>query len=230
MGARAPESVGAENEPRTRADWVDRKLREAILSGDLAPGQRLHTGELSKRWSVSQTPLREAMQRLAVDGLVEISPQRGARVAPVSLKDSYDVHELRVVLEPMALRSAMEHGSHEWLAALEDAYEVLTDELRRGAPDRGAIEESHRRYHLTLIEACDSPWLLRILDLLNSHIIRYWTLTAAPRRNTDEVLEEHRRIQTFVTEGKTDVAVAELTAHLQHALHSVAERMGEQPD
>jgi DNA-binding GntR family transcriptional regulator len=217
------------DEPKTRADWVDRKLREAILSGDLAPGARLHTGDLSKRWSVSQTPLREALQRLAVDGLVETSPQRGARVAPVSLKDSYDVHELRVVLEPMALRSAMEHPTAAWSADLEEAFEVLADELGRGAPDRGAIEEAHRRYHLTLIQACDSPWLLRILDLLNSHIIRYWTLSAAPRRNTTEVLEEHNRIQAFVSEGKTDVAVAELTAHLQHALHSVAERMETAP-
>ena len=107
--------------------------------------------------------------------------------------------------------------------------QVAADELGRGAPDRGAIEEAHRRYHLTLIQACDSPWLLRILDLLNSHIIRYWTLSAAPRRNTSEVLEEHNRIQAFVSEGKTDVAVAELTAHLQHALHSVAERMETAP-
>lgn len=217
---------GEAAEARTRADWVDRKLREAILSGDLAPGQRLHTRELSKRFSVSQTPLREAMQRLAVDGLVEINPQRGARVAPISLKDAYDVHELRVVLEPMALRSAMEHRTDEWLSDVAAAYETLAAELRRGAPDRGVIEEAHRRYHLTLIDACDSPWLLRIIDLLNSHVIRYWTLSAAARRDTASVLDEHRRINAFVMEGKSDVAVAELTAHLQHALHSVAERMG----
>ena len=91
------------------------------------------------------------------------------------------------------------------------------------------MEEAHRAYHLMLVENCASAWMRRVIDLLNSHIIRYWTLTAAPRRNTDQVLEEHNRLNQLVKTGKTEVAVAELAAHLQHALHSVAERMGDDP-
>lgn len=219
--------MASPSEPKTRADWVDRKLREAILSGELRPGEKLHTIALGKRWSVSPTPVREAFQRLAAEGLLEITPQRGARVAPVSLQDAYEVHELRVALEPLALRSAMKNLNDAWRDDLEAAYLLLARELERGAPDRGAIEEAHRSYHLALLSGCSSTWMNRLIDLLNSHIIRYWTLTAAPRRDTEHVLEEHRRLHSLVVTGKTEVAVAELTAHLQHALHSVAERMAE---
>ncbi len=214
-----------DREPLTRADWVDRELRAAILSGDLQPGQKLQAGVLGKRWSVSPTPLREAFQRLAAEGLLEITPQRGARVTPVSLEEAYGVHELRVALEPMALRSSMQNGDDLWQADLQSAYDALAIELMRSPPDRGAVEETHRAYHLTLVAAHPSTWMLRIIDLLNSHIIRYWTLSAAPRRNTEHVLEEHRRLHEVVMAGKTEVAVAELTAHLQAALHSVSERM-----
>ena len=66
---------------------------------------------------------------------------------------------------------------------------------------------------------------MRVLDLLNSHIIRYWTLSAAPRRDTEAVIAEHDRLFELVRAGKTEVAAAELAAHLQNALHSVSERM-----
>ncbi|NQV08148.1 GntR family transcriptional regulator [bacterium] len=215
------------DEPRTRADWVDQKLREAILSGELVPGQRLQTAALGKMWSVSQTPLREAFQRLAVEGLLDLVPQRGARVAGVSLADAYEVHELRSLLEPVALRMSMGNGDDEWIADLDRAHAYLTTELRREEPDRGAVEAAHREYHQTLLERCPSGWMLRILDLLNSHIIRYWTLSAAPRRDVEAVIAEHDRIHEYVRTGKVEVATAELGAHLQNALHSVLERMTE---
>jgi len=214
-------------EPATRADWVDRKLREAILSGEFVPGQRLQTADLGRRWSVSPTPLREAFQRLAVDGLLDIVPQRGARVSAISIEDAIEVHELRAVLEPLALRSSMDHVDDDWLASLDESLTELTAELRRPHPDRGAVEAAHRNYHQILLSRCSSAWMMKILDLLNTHVIRYWTLTAPPRRDTDAVVSEHERIHSFVTSGKVDVAAAELGAHLQHALHSVAERIAE---
>ena len=81
-----------DNPPRTRAEFVDRMLREAIVTGDLGPGERLQVSSLGERWSVSPTPLREAFQRLAVEGLLELTPQRGARVAPLSIEDALEVH------------------------------------------------------------------------------------------------------------------------------------------
>jgi GntR family carbon starvation induced transcriptional regulator len=220
--------------PRTRADWVDQKLREAILSGEFSPGQRLHTSALGEMWSVSSTPLREAFQRLAVEGLLDLVPQRGARVAGVTLADAFEVHELRSILEPVALRMSMAEADDAWIEELDAAHAALTRELRRASPDRGAVEAAHREYHQALLSRCPSGWMLRILDLLNSHVIRYWTLSAAPRRDTDAVIAEHDRIHEYVRARKVEVASAELAAHLQNALHSVLERMTdsalEEPD
>ena len=133
----------------------------------------------------------------------------------------------RKSINPYRFRRDVQRPDWSSLLDLDLAHETLTRYLRSDRPDRGAIEAAHRHYHQTLLARCPSGWMLRILDLLNSHVIRYWTLSAAPRRDTEAVIAEHDRIHEFVRSGKTDVASAELAAHLQHALHSVLERMTE---
>ena len=210
-----------EEPPRTRAEYVDRMLREAIVMGDLGPGERLRIASLGERWSVSPTPLREAFQRLAVEGLLELTPQRGARVAPVSIEDALEVHEIRCVLEPLALRSSMMNADDGWHDLLRTSFERLATELARPDPDRGAVEDSHREYHFALLANCTSTWLSRILNLLMTHVIRYWTLSSAPRRNIEEVIEEHRRLVDLILAGDVEGAVVDLTHHLEHALDAV---------
>ena len=83
--------------PPTRAQWVDQRLRQAILAGALEPDERLITATLSEQFSVSPTPLREALQRLAAEGLVEITPQRGARVAALERFTADPIYEAAVV-------------------------------------------------------------------------------------------------------------------------------------
>src|SRR5262245_36826481 len=99
--------------PTTRSDWVEERLRGAILRGELEPGQRLHANGLAERWAVSATPLREAFQRLASDGLVQVLPQRGARVADLSVEDAAEIYELRLLLEPVCLRQSLERADDE---------------------------------------------------------------------------------------------------------------------
>src|ERR1700759_4375229 len=94
--------------PPTRADWVDSQLRREIISGSLPPGTRLRAEHLAETLGVSPTPLREAFQRLAGEGLVVIEPQRGARVAPIDANDALELYDLRLLLEPLAMRAAME--------------------------------------------------------------------------------------------------------------------------
>ncbi len=208
--------------PVTRAEFVDRMLREAIITGDLGPGERLRVSTLGERWSVSPTPLREAFQRLAVEGLLELTPQHGARVAPVSIEEALEVHELRSVLEPLALRTSIEEADDEWRAAVEETFSRLAVELARTDPDRGAVENAHRVFHLALLSNCTSTWLSRIIDLLMTHVIRYWTLSSAPRRNIEEVIKEHRRLKDLCLSGDIDGAVDELTTHLEHALEGTS--------
>src|SRR5215204_3107149 len=97
--------------PISRIEWVEEQLRRAILNGDLKPGERLLTAQLSERFSVSPTPLREALHRFAGEGLVEFVPQRGARVTALSLEDSAELTQLRLLLEPVAVADAIAHAT-----------------------------------------------------------------------------------------------------------------------
>src|SRR5262245_20469343 len=99
-----------QNLPATRSDWAEERLRVAILQGELEPGQRLQANDLAERWELSATPLREAFQRLASDGLLEMLPQRGARVTDVSVDDAAQIYELRLLLEPLCLRHSLEES------------------------------------------------------------------------------------------------------------------------
>lgn len=109
----------------TRKEWVDHRLRSAILDGSYAPGQALVISTLADELGLSATPLREALQRLCSEGLVELVAHGSARVASVSLAGATEIYELRRLLEPMAIESAV--------ARSDDLYraEGAAAELRR---------------------------------------------------------------------------------------------------
>jgi len=150
------ESTASDGAPmRTRAQWVDGRLRAAILRGELKPGERILPGELAARWDVSPTPLREALLRLEADGLVESVPHRGARVTPLTRRALTELYELRVLLEPFALEKAIARRTDF------DAAEARASHARMGAlaqsPDVLAFEQAHREFHRSMLRGCGSP-------------------------------------------------------------------------
>jgi GntR family transcriptional regulator, carbon starvation induced regulator len=217
--------------PPTRSEWVDQRLREAILSGNLEPGERLVVSALSERWQVSPTPLREAFQRLAADGLVELAPQRGARVTPVSVTDLLEVYELREILEPLALRRSLERTDPSWRQSVTESYERLVDSLRNRPHDLLEMEEKHRQFHGALLSRCESSWLLRLVSTLAEHSVRYRLLSITPRGGPEEVIGEHERLLQASLAGDIEKAVVHLTRHLQLTVESLAqsETDGHQP-
>jgi GntR family carbon starvation induced transcriptional regulator len=208
--------------PATRADWVDHRLRAAILSGELAPGQKLVAGPLAARLAVSATPLREAIQRLAATGLVEIAPQRGARVAAASPRDAEEIYELRTLLEPLALRDSLAHGDAEHRAAIEAAFARMLASDRDGT-DVVETLDRHAAFHATLLARCRSRWLRRITALLADHSQRYAFLAVGaddPRGHHDAVTE-HRALRDAALVGRAAQAADLLRAHLQRTLHAM---------
>jgi GntR family transcriptional regulator, carbon starvation induced regulator len=163
----------ASGEPVTRSEWVTRELRSAILSGVFAPGDRLLTPELTQRFSVSPTPLREALQALASEGIVEWTPQRGARVAPISESECRELHELRLVVQPMAVGLSLKHGGDGWLAGVEAAFVTYRRVLRARKASTAELEEAHREFHSAVISGCGNTWLIRLNQLLLQGSARY---------------------------------------------------------
>jgi DNA-binding GntR family transcriptional regulator len=146
-------------------DRVYAVLRDRILSGELEHGERLHQEALSEELGVSRTPLREALGRLAADGLVELTPQRGARVAGVAPSDMQASYESRLVVEPAAARLAAERcGGEAGCGAMRQAVTDLQDAA--AAADIRAAFAANRAFHLAVVEASDNAYLLRFAEML----------------------------------------------------------------
>ena len=207
--------------PPTRADWVEQQLRRDILFGKFVPGEKLLAAELAKRYAVSPTPLREALQRLGTDGLLVMTPQRGVRVAPLSPRSAQEIYELRCLLEPLALRKSLEHVDDAWRAQVQQAYELIFTITSDEQHEVVAAEEANRAFHQALYARCESRWLLNIVSMLFDHCIRYRFLSFNQRGGGEGIQAEHRAIYEACMRGDRDAAVLALEQHIRGTLVSV---------
>ena len=200
----------AQDAPATRSAWVEERLRLAILQGELEPGQRLHANDLAERWDVSATPLREAFQRLASDGLVEMLPQRGARVTDVSVDEATQIYELRIVLEPLCLRQSLDVSDDEHREEIAAAFDVF-----RSASTMEEGVEAHAAFHAALLSRCPSSWLLRFTTQLSaaSRLFQVASLGGRPARRHPKA--EHRAIRDAALRGDVERCVALQEEHLR---------------
>jgi DNA-binding GntR family transcriptional regulator len=210
--------------PETRSDWALRRLRTAILTGELAPGTKLRAEDLAARWQVSPTPLREAFQRLGGARLVDVSPQRGVRVAEFTLDDAADLYALRLRLEPPALRQSLRRSDDAHRAEIAAALSRL--EAARTLDD-GA--EAHLAFHAAVLERCPSAWTRRIAGVLAEHAQRYVLLGAQKYRSGRGPAAEHAALCDAALAGDVDHAVALLEAHLRGTLDSVRAALAKTP-
>ena len=215
----------------TLTGQVETAIRADIVDGALAPGERLRFADLSKRYGVSATPLREALQRLAAQGLIDWDPRFGATVAELSTSELRDIYWLRDSLESVAIRRSIELGDERWKQRMTEAWNRF-DALkrpRRGAAHRDAEAWSlaHRALHESFFAACDSPWLLRFVDTLADHSERYRLLSA--RTSTRDTHEEHEDIYRCAMSGDVEGGVAALQRHLTATVQAVSRAIEASP-
>lgn len=195
----------------TRSGEVIDALREAILVGRYGPGERLLQEEVAAAFGTSRIPLREALRRLEGEGLVRISPNRGAVVTPLTAQDIADVYDLRLALESLALRRAAERAAD---LRAETAIRAESAERAMAGDDLPALFHLDRDFHADLAAASGNPHLVAALDGQWSQIMR--VMHAYLRRGAYPmaVWTDHRAIADAVAAGDADGAVANLTRHL----------------
>lgn len=213
------ETFSAAPEPgrSTLASVLARRIRESILTGAHAPGEKLRLDELRETYGVSLSPLREALSRLGAEGLVVMEDQRGCRVAPVSAANLCEVTRLRVAFETMALREAMRRGDDAWEASVVAAFHRLL-RLEERTLQREEIPEweaRHREFHMALLAACAMPLLLQFCDTLHDFSNRYRGLFLARNPLDRDVHSEHRDIMQAAIGRKLRQAVELLTLHIE---------------
>jgi DNA-binding GntR family transcriptional regulator len=212
-----PNATGRKQLSRaTLASQLEDAIRLDIIEGILPPGKRLRAVDLTERYGVSATPLREALQRLAGQSLIDLDPRLGATVADISQTDLHDVYWLRDILESLALERSMERGDEEWQSNLSAAWDKFHAQSFRdkGHSREAALDWSaaHNAFHSALFAACGSTWLLRFLDILADHSERYRMLSARTRARPS--LDEHEEIFRAAMVRDSITAVAALRRHL----------------
>jgi GntR family transcriptional regulator, carbon starvation induced regulator len=213
---------------RTLQDQVYRRIRDEILNGRILPGARLKASELCKQYDVSLSVIREALTRLVEQRLVEREPQQSFAVAQVSPERLRHLVQVRIHVETLALRLAMEKGDVAWEGRVLAAEHALSRTPSRVAPGSELINEAwtaaHAHFHATLIEACGNPLLIELCRSLfdSSEVYRRWSLSLKRQLGI-----EHSKIRDAVLARDTERAVELLTQHFQLTANNVLEGLAE---
>lgn len=207
----------------TLTSQVEEALRIDIVEGVLSPGQRLRAAELSARYGVSPTPLREALQRLAAQNLIDWDPRLGATVAEVSATELRDIYAMRELLESLALQRSIENGDKAWEEGMAVAWQRFKSTKKPGRnatrDEAVAWSQAHRSFHESLFAACGSGWLLRFVGMLADHSERYRVLSA--RSGIRDAQEEHEAILRAAISHDAGAAVRALEIHLANTIEVV---------
>lgn len=218
----------------TRAERVYAELRADILTGRQPPGTRLPFAELTARYQASMGVVREALTRLAAEGLVESEPQYGHRVMPLSVADLNHLTDARRAIEPLVLRQAIERGGLAWESEVLAAHHRLERTPQLAAGDSGRLSDdwttAHAAYHDTLLSGCPNPRLLAIAGSLRdaAELYRQWSVALA--RSDRDIAAEHRAILDAVLAHDAGEATAALTTHIQNTTNILLDQASTEPN
>jgi DNA-binding GntR family transcriptional regulator len=209
---------GAES-PATLATSIYERLKADILSRVLEPGRKLQLRFLMQQYEAGQTPLREALNRLATEELVIGKEQRGFYVKPISLEELRELTKTRCWVEGLALRESMVNRTPQWEEELLVAHHRLERMPRSLNPDHfednPEWEKLHRAFHGLLIGGCGSRPLISFCEQLADHLYRYRALSARKAFRVRKVGDEHTLILKAVLDRKVSEAVSLLQRHYE---------------
>jgi DNA-binding GntR family transcriptional regulator len=206
--------------PGTRAAVVGSELRRMILSGELRMGTKLRQVEISERFGVSTTPVREAFTTLAREGLVQQDAHRGVKVILPSQENLRENYEIRTLLEPLATERAAERIGEDELALLD----LELRRMKEADGDTNPVEEeaerseANRRFHRVIYEVADRPRLAELIEQLrnSAEVFSLLADTRPPVAYRKRAAREHATIVKSLRAGDGERAAATMKDHLQH--------------
>ena len=185
------------NEYMPLRELVFTTLRQAILKGEIQPGERLMEIQLAEKMGVSRTPIREAIRKLANEGLVTMIPRKGAVVAGISEKMLMDVLQVRMTLEKMAYECAFKFITDEQIEALKTTEKEFEESIKEN--DLVKIAEVDEKFHFIIYDAAQNDKLKEILTNLRENMYRYRMEYAKNKESREQLIKEHTEmIETFI--------------------------------
>ncbi|MBE5985193.1 GntR family transcriptional regulator [Lacrimispora sp. AGF001] len=202
------------NEYLPLRDVVFNTLRQAILKGELAPGERLMEIQLAERLGVSRTPIREAIRKLELEGLVLMIPRKGAEVAKISEKSLRDVLEVRRSLEELAIELACQRMTPEAVAELEMKQDQFRNAVLNGRPMD--IAETDEAYHDVIYKGTCNDRLIQMINNLREQMYRYRLEYIKDEDKRQVLLLEHDNILKAVRQRRVDEAKVAMREHIDN--------------
>ena len=214
------------NEYLPLRDVVFYTLRQAIITGEFAPGERLMEIALANRLGVSRTPVREANRKLELEGLVVMIPRKGAEVAKITEKDLRDVLEVRSSLEELAAELAAERMNDEVKEKLEKALKEFEEAIE--SDDNAAIADSDVDFHDVIFEATGNARLIQIINNLREQMYRYRLEYVKDTEYHTVLLNEHRELAKAMVEGRKEDARKIMKRHIDNQEMTVIRNIKEE--
>ena len=207
-------------------DVVFNTLREAILRGDLVPGERLMELQLAAKLGVSRTPIREAIRMLEQEGLAITIPRKGAIVAGMTEKDMQDVLEIREALEELSVQVACDKITDEEIAELQKNMKHFEQSLKSG--DLKKMAQADVEFHDVIYRATDNPKLINMLNNLREQMYRYRVEYLKNPQNHEQLLQEHEAIYKGIVEKDKSAVTEMIRKHISNQVAVVKHMIREQ--
>ncbi len=198
---------------------VQRGIRQALAAGDMVPGQRLVEQELSETFQVTRSSVREALQELAAEGLVELVPHRGARVRVISVEDAVQITECRAALEGLCAGRAATRATDQDRAALLGIGDAMREAVAQG--ELQTYSALNRRLHETVARVSGQEVAESLLERLNAQMVRYQFRLASRPGRPAQSLPQHLAIIEAVVSGDPAAAERAARAHIDSVIEQL---------
>ncbi len=205
-------------------DVVFNTLRKAILTGELKPGERLMEIHLANRLGVSRTPIREAIHKLELEGLVIMIPRRGAEVAQITEKSLKDVLEVRRALDVLSVELACDRIDEAATRQLKGACEEF--ERATGTKDAVIIAKADVELHDIIVRATGNKRLIQLINNLSEQMYRYRFEYIKDENRHDNLIDEHRMIYESIVKRDKEGAARAARLHIDNQEKAVIRQIG----
>lgn len=199
---------------RPLRDIVFETLRTAILDGNLKPGERVMEVQLAEKLGVSRTPVREAIRKLELEGLLIMIPRKGAYVADVSIKDVLNVLEVRASLEGLAASLAAERITEEEIESLKNSAKEF-EEMNK-LNNRDGMVEKDTEFHTVLLNASRNDKLISIVEGLSDYVQRFRVIYFTEYSEAKNIMEDHKAILNAINERDAKKAKKVAQDHIEN--------------
>ena len=203
------------NASPSAVDSLAETLREAVRQGALSPGQRLVEADLTEQYGISRGSLREAIRRLAAEGIVELHHNRGARIVQLSSKEIHGLYAVREALEALAAQLAAENISKSGRKKLESLMRMADAAVNQGDAER--YVEINERFHETIVEQSGNPTLIQLIKQLHTPVLRFQLRSFMNRSVLWRSHEDHQKIVSAIYAGDSSAARRAMQAHIRRS-------------